>query len=105
MLGDRALVDAVLEDPESAPITSEEKVLLAFVRAVNSRSHDLRPEELEPVRAAGWTDEAIYDAVSVCALFNFYNRWCDGTGVNAMPAEGHAASGKRLAEFGYAPPG
>jgi alkylhydroperoxidase family enzyme len=98
------LVDAVLEDPETAPITPAERTLLAFVRAVNSRSSELSAEELEPVRAAGWTDEAIYDAVSVCALFNFYNRWCDGTGVNAMPPEGHLASGKRLAQSGYAPP-
>ena len=30
----------------------------------------------------GWTDEAIYSAVSVCALFNFYNRWIDATGVH-----------------------
>jgi hypothetical protein len=79
-------------------------VLLRFVRSVNERSFDLKDEDVAPVRAAGWSDEAIYDAVSVCALFNFYNRWCDGTGVNAMPAEGHLASGKRLAEFGYAPP-
>lgn len=94
----------MLENPETAGISNAEKALLAFVRAVNSRSFELRASDLEPVRAAGWSDEAIYDAVSVCALFNFYNRWCDGTGVNAMPAAGHEASGKRLAEFGYAPP-
>jgi alkylhydroperoxidase family enzyme len=97
-------VDAVLEDPERAPITPAEKALLAFIEGVNGRSYDLRSEEVDRVRAAGWSDEAIYDAVSVCALFNFYNRWCDGTGVNPMPPEGHAASGKRLAELGYAPP-
>jgi alkylhydroperoxidase family enzyme len=94
----------VLEDPETAPISTAERALLAFVRCVNSRSFDLRPEEWSAVRAAGWTDEAVYDAVSVCALFNFYNRWCDGTGVNAMDPEAHAMSGKRLAQFGYAPP-
>jgi alkylhydroperoxidase family enzyme len=98
------MVDAALEDPDTAHLPRAEKELLAFVRIVNGRSYELKAEDVERVRAAGWSDEAIYDAVSVCALFNFYNRWCDGAGVNAMPPEGHHASGKRLAEFGYAPP-
>ena len=97
-------MDAVLVNPRTAPIPEREKVLLAYVERVNGNSYALRREEVDAVRAAGWSDEAIFDAVSVCALFNFYNRWCDGTGVNPMAPEGHAASGKRLAEFGYAPP-
>lgn len=94
----------MLEDPETAPVSPAERVLLRFVRSVNSRSFELRDEEVEAVRAAGWTDEAIYDAISVCALFNFYNRWCDGAGVNAMPPESHLASGRRMALYGYRPP-
>jgi hypothetical protein len=97
-------VEAVLDDPEKAPIGAAEKALLRFVRGVNGRSFELGPGDVGAVREAGWSDEAIYDAVTVCALFNFYNRWCDGTGVGPMPAEGHAASGRRLAQFGYAPP-
>ena len=37
----------------------------------------------------------------MCALFNFYNRWIDATGVHEMPAEAHRMGGKRLAEHGY----
>jgi hypothetical protein len=40
----------------------------------------------------------------VCALFNFYNKWIDATGVGDMPAAAYAASGERLATFGYVPP-
>ena len=98
------LVDAVLENPRTAPIPEREKVLLAFVEQVNGSSYALRREEVDAVRAAGWSEEAIYDAVSVCALFNFYNRWCDGTGVRPMQPEDYAASGKRLAAHGYLPP-
>ncbi len=50
---------------------------------------------------AGWTDEAIYDAINVCGLFNFYNRWIDASGVCEMPEEAPRQSGKRLAERGY----
>ena len=97
-------MDQVLENPRTAPIPEREKVLFAFLAQVNGNSYALRREEVDAVRAAGWTDEAIYDAVSVCALFNFYNRWCDGTGVRPMQPEQYAASGKRLATFGYEPP-
>ena len=102
LLGDRALVDAALADPETAPISPAEKALLAFVRGVNGRSFELTASELDPLRAAGWSDEAIYDAVSVCALFNFYNRWVDAAGVHDLPAEKYIFSGKRLAQRGYA---
>ena len=104
MLGDRGLADAVLENSRTAPIPDREKALLAYVERVNGGSFALRREEVDVVRAAGWSDEAIYDAVSVCALFSFYNRWCDGSGVRPMTAEDYAASGKRLAAHGYLPP-
>jgi hypothetical protein len=58
--------------------------------------------DLESVRAAGWSDEAIYFAITVCALFNFYNRWIDATGVHAMSEEAHREGGKRMALHGYA---
>ena len=47
-----------------------------------------------PLRAVGWTDEALYFAITVCAMFNFYNRWIDATGVHALSDEAHRAGGK-----------
>jgi hypothetical protein len=40
----------------------------------------------------------------VCALFNFYNKWIDATGVADMAPAAYLASGERLATVGYAPP-
>jgi hypothetical protein len=34
----------------------------------------------KPIVAEGWDDEAIYFTVTVCALFNFYNRRIDANG-------------------------
>ena len=59
------------------------------------------PGDLERVRAVGWTDEAIYYAITVCALFNFYNRWIDATGVHRLSDDAHRAGGKRSAKGGY----
>jgi hypothetical protein len=71
---------------------------------VNRESNQLQAEDLAAVVAAGWTEEALYDAITVCALFNFYNRWIDATGVSDLPAPAYEASGARLATQGYAPP-
>ena len=61
----------------------------------------MTPADLEIARAAGWTDEALYFAITVCALFNFYNRWIDASGVHALSDEAHRAGGKRSAAHGY----
>lgn len=103
MLGDGPLVDAVLQDYRTAPIGDREKTLFAFVEKMNRDSSRLRKEDLEEVKAAGWSEEALYDAITVCALFNFYNKWIDAAGVGDMTPAAYAASGERLAAFGYVP--
>ena len=104
MLGNRPLVNAVLQDYRTAPISDREKALFAFIEKVNRESSRLRKEDVEEVKASGWSEEALYDAITVCALFNFYNKWVDAAGVSDMPAAAYAASGERLATFGYVPP-
>jgi hypothetical protein len=58
--------------------------------------------DVDVARKAGWSDEALYDAITVCSLFQFYNNWIDATGVSDMPALGYQMSGQRLATQGYA---
>jgi alkylhydroperoxidase family enzyme len=101
-LGDRDLVQAVLNDLTTAPISEKDRALYAFVKKVNADSVATSPEDIDALRKVGWTDEAIYDAITVCALFNFYNVWIDATGVDDMPAIGYEMSGHRLATEGYA---
>ena len=45
-------------------------------------------KDAEAVYAAGWDEQALYDAVTVCALFNFMNRIIEGTGVVANETMG-----------------
>ena len=103
MLGNRPLVEAVLQDYRTAPISDREKALFAFIEKVNGAWSLLRKEDVEEVKGAGWSEEALYDAITVCALFNFYNKWIDATGVDDMTAAAYEASGERLATLGYAP--
>lgn len=103
MLGNRSLVDEVLRDYRTAPIGDREKALFAFIEKLNRESSRLGKEDIDEVKAAGWSEEALYDAITVCALFNFYNKWVDATGVSDMTAAAYAASGERLSTLGYIP--
>jgi len=94
-------VDAVLENYRTSPISNAEKELFAYLEKVNSNCASVEQADIQRLHQAGWTDEAIYDAILVCGLFNFYNRWIDANGVEAMSKQEHAASGKRLATRGY----
>ena len=96
-------MDAVLDDFATAPISDRDKALFEFLEKMNAQSNRITQEDIDVVKTAGWNDAAIYDAVTVCALFRFYNAWIDATGVHDMPAAAYEMSGKRLATQGYRP--
>jgi alkylhydroperoxidase family enzyme len=92
---------AVIRDLETSGLSEKEKALFRFVEIVNRRSNTITPGDMETLHQAGWEDDAIYYAITVCALFNFYNRWVDASGVHAMSDEAHRQGGKRSAAIGY----
>ncbi len=95
------MVWGVLRDLETSQLSEGEKLLLRFVDKVNRDSPRISAEDMAPLHQAGWTDEAIYFAITVCALFNFYNRWIDSSGVHPLSDEAHREAGKRSAAHGY----
>lgn len=103
LLGSEELVWSVLRDLDNSSLKETEKVLFRFVCKITKSLPEVVEADVQTVRAAGWNDEAIYDAISVCALFNFYNRWITSTGVQPVSDERHRSHGKVIAERGYAP--
>ena len=95
-------MNEVLEDFETSRLDERHKALFRYLVRVNADSPRLTAEDAAQVRAAGWTDEELYYAITVCALFNFYNRWIDASGVHALSDEAHRAGGKRSKMGGYA---
>lgn len=86
---------------ETSRLGEPDKVLFRFVRKVNDDSVSILPADIDVMHESGFTDEAIYYAITVCALFNFYNRWIDASGVHPMSDEAHRAGAKRSAVHGY----
>ena len=100
LYGSEEYVAQVLQDPETAPIPEKDRVLLCFVKKITFDSSSISAEDMKPLHAAGWDDDAIFYTITTCALFNFYNRWISSTGVPAMSDEMHRWQGKLLAK-GY----
>jgi hypothetical protein len=94
-------VRAVLRDVESSPLDEKHKALFRFVQKVNESSPEITTDDVKILHSAGWEDDAIYFAITVCALFNFYNRWVDASGVHPLSEEAHREGGKRSAALGY----
>ena len=90
-----------MADVETSKLSEADKALFRFVRKVNEDSVAIGPADMATLHEAGFTDEAIYYAITVCALFNFYNRWIDASGVHAMSDEAHRLGAKRSAVHGY----
>ncbi|QOY91972.1 hypothetical protein IRI77_11300 [Paludibaculum fermentans] len=96
-----AFVESLIRDLETSQLDAREKELFRFVDKVNHQSPHITAADMAPLHAVGYDDEAIYYAITVCALFNFYNRWIDASGVHALSDEAHRMGGKRSAGMGY----
>lgn len=94
-------VAGVVGDLKTSALTEKEKALFTFVDKVNSQSIEISPDDMQPLYAVGWDDEAIYYAITVCALFNFYNRWVDASGVHVLSDDAHRQNARRSAVAGY----
>jgi uncharacterized protein YciW len=55
--------------------------ILAYLRKLTLSPSRMTDADSRAVFEAGWTEEALFHAISVCALFNFMNRIVEGCGV------------------------
>ncbi|MEU8774902.1 carboxymuconolactone decarboxylase family protein [Streptomyces sp. NPDC048606] len=95
------LLAAALEDLDGSPVEERLKPVLRYLAVLTRTPAALTEKDAEAVRAAGWDDRALHDAVLVAALFNFMNRMVEGLGIAADPAY-VPISAARLHEHGYA---
>lgn len=73
-----AVVAALREgDLDRAPVTPAERLLLEFVGTLTRHAHRITDAHVEALRAAGWTDAQIAEAVYDGALFNMLVRIAD----------------------------
>ena len=95
----------MLHDHRNAPIADDRKALFTLLEKVALAPNEVTEDDVSAAKAAGASEEMIYDAITVCALFKFYTTWVDGSGVANLTDDGYAMSGQRLAARGYVPAG
>ena len=82
------MVDALLEDYQSAPLSNADRAMLAFAVKLTRAQSSMTREDSEALRAHGFDDAAILHIVQVTALFNYYTRLADGLGIDPEPEWG-----------------
>lgn len=61
------------------------RVLCELAEQLTLRPGSIGEAEIERVRAEGWDDAAIHDAIQVISYFNYINRVAEGVGIEDEP--------------------
>jgi uncharacterized peroxidase-related enzyme len=103
------LVDKVMADPGSAPITPKLQALLAIAAQVQQSGRNVTTAAIDAAKAEGATDVEIHDTVLIAAAFCMFNRYVDGLDTIAPPTrQDYEPMGHMIVQDGYAastPPG
>jgi uncharacterized peroxidase-related enzyme len=78
---DKGLVEALEKDYTSAPITSQERVMLDYVVKLTRDATKVWKDDMEGLRAAGFDDRGILQITLIASWFNYINRVADALGV------------------------
>ncbi|MGH7003224.1 MAG: carboxymuconolactone decarboxylase family protein [Alphaproteobacteria bacterium] len=95
--------DKLKIDIDSAPVDAKMKPLLRYVKKLTETPARMAPADAEAVHGAGWSDEDLMQAVTLCCLANFMNRLVEGTGIEADPAK-FMARAEMATRLGYKKP-
>ena len=98
---EKDLVDEVLNDLENSRLDAAHKALFRYIGKLAENAFRVTASDIDKLKEAGWSEEAIYDALTVASLFKFYNTWNGGSGVQNMSAADYLHSGKVLSTLGY----
>lgn len=80
LTGDPVLVEQLRTNYQYAELELAERAMLDFVVKLTEQSSRCSEDDVEALRAAGWSDEDIMDITQVAAMFNFTNRLASGLG-------------------------
>ena len=96
------MLDALVDDLETAPVDDGMKALLRYVRKLTMDPSRMVQADADAVFDAGWDEDSFHYTVMICAMFNMMNRIMDGYGVENT-AEFRVERGRQLAKRGYIP--
>jgi uncharacterized peroxidase-related enzyme len=75
----------IVSGPRYSDIDPKLVPLLDHVRRITKDPGDITDASAQAVYDAGWSEDALYDAVAVAALYAYMNRVLDGAGIEPKP--------------------
>jgi uncharacterized peroxidase-related enzyme len=98
---DMSAFNEPLDRIESAAVDESLKPILRFVRKLTETPSKMTQADADEVLGAGWDEQALQDAILVASLFNFYNRYVEGHGIDPAPMDVCRQVGSIIKEKGY----
>lgn len=95
------LIEQLLQNPETAPVEPRLRPLLAFVCKLAATPGEMIQADADAVFAAGWTEQALHDAIAVTARAAFMQRIVEGHGFTPMSPEHAAKRASQRLKHGY----
>lgn len=96
------VVDAVMADPDTAPVSPKLRALLDIAALVAQSGLAVTDQVVGAAKAHGATDVEIHDTVLIAAAFCMYNRYVDGLGAPTPPDRAdYADVGRLIVGLGY----
>jgi uncharacterized peroxidase-related enzyme len=77
---EEGVVEAMIRDPGIAD--PKWQPLLVYLKKLNTLPSQMVQADAQAVFEAGWSEEALFEAIEVASLFNMMNRIVEGAGVN-----------------------
>lgn len=97
------LIENLVEDIDTAEVSERLKPILHYIKKLTLNPSKLVQADADKVLQAGWTEQALYDAICIGCLFNFYNRLLDGHGIKGNHNL-YQLGGEHLHKNGYGVP-
>ncbi len=95
------MTQSILSDWPTAEINKKLGAMLGFLEKLTLSSNEVGPKDIAGLRAEGISDQAITDAIYICAGFNIINRIADALGFKVLSTDVFARGAKISLVFGY----
>ena len=80
---DAPTVTAIATDPATAPLSAGERAMMAFAEKIVQGADRITKDDVDALRAHGYSDEAIFDFAATAAARCFFSKLLDAMGVQA----------------------
>lgn len=98
---DQAVVDAVMADWQTAPVSEQMRATLHYLAKLTSPQPTASLADIARMQQAGVSRIGMEEATLICFIYQALSRLADALDFNITPEENLASTGEFLYKFGY----